>query len=267
MEPWMTTVMVTLIGAGLFFALLAFALAWWLDDQYGEQVSKGLFGYAVLRMVALGSVVISLLVIVGVTLAARHWRWVTVGVSLFGLGALWGLMGLWVADRHHMGRILLSVRSPQARSGAGMSIFLSLSGGALTLAGAWNQDIIWVLQGIYLLSFAVVEVTQMRCRTRITDCGIYAPGGSVRWEQIQACSWQGGTPEFSTLVIQTQRIFLNRQLVRIPWDHYDAVDEILRGRLGDRVLDIRTGEDPVMHYVPVHPIVDNDENEEGAKSC
>ena len=93
MEPWMTTVMLTLIGSGIFFALAAFALAWWLDDQYGETVSKRLFGYAVGRMIALGAVVIGLLVLVGMVLAARYWRWVTLGVCLCGLAALWGLIG------------------------------------------------------------------------------------------------------------------------------------------------------------------------------
>lgn len=259
MDTWMTTVMITLIGAGLLFALLAFALAWWLDDQYGEQISQGLFGYAVLRMVALGSVVIGLLVVVGVALPVRCWRWVTVGVCFFGLGALWGLMGLWFWDRRRMGRILLSVRSPQARSGIGMAVFLGLLGGALTLSGAWNQDIIWVLQGIYLLSFTVVETVQMRCLTRITDRGIYAPGGSVRWGQIRSSSWQGGTHEFSTLMIQTGRIFLDRQLIRIPWDRYEAVDQILCDRLDDLVRDTKTEKTQSHLHVPVHPIVADDE--------
>ncbi len=260
MAPWLTTLMITLIGSGIFFALAAFVLAWWLDDQYGEQVSKRLLGYAMSRLVTLGAVVIGLLLVITVALAAAYWRWVTVGVCLLGLGALWGLIGLWIRDRQRKGRVFLTLRSPQAKSGIGVSVFLVLAGGALVIAGGWNRDVIWILQGIYLLSFAAVELGQVRCPTLITEHGIYAPAGSIRWEQIQNCQWQGGTNEFSALMVQTQRWFLNRQLIRIPWDSYERVDRLL----GD-CLDEGIWVEPLDYaslpseHVRVHPIVESNE--------
>lgn len=256
MAPWMTTLMITLIGSGIFFALAAFALSWWLDDQFGDQVSKRMFGYAMTRLVTIGGVVIGLLVLVGVVLAAPHWRWVTLGVCLCGLAALWGLIGLWIRDRRNKGRVFLTLRSPQAKSGLGMSVFLIVAGGILLIAGGWNRDVIWILQGIYFLSFAVVEVGQVHCMTLITERGIYAPDGSVRWNQIRFCQWQGGTHEFSALMVQTPRLFLSRQLIRIPWENYEQVDRILGDQLDASVIE--TSFEPSRRTSkPVHPIIED----------
>jgi hypothetical protein len=230
----LVTGLTIVLGCGLVLGILVVMVSWWLEEQYGEIVSKSLLGYTVTRIGGVGVVVGLLLAGTVVLVPAARWRGLTIAIGVVGLIGLGGLAGIWRRNRSCCGRVILDlghIGAPNNR------VSLAIGGLAIFLLfmGIGGRDWVWLLQGLYLLGLAGGQYVYDRTPLLITEQGIFAPEGSVHWSQVKALRWCDGTHRVAGLLVNTDRVIFNRQVLRIPWEALDEVDALLSEFLPDPI--------------------------------
>jgi len=223
------------LGCGLVLALLGLMVSWWLEEQYGAIVSKTLLGYTVSRMGGVGVLVGLLLVWAVVMVPPTYWRGLTIAMGGLGLIGLGGLAWLWRRNRACCGTVLMDLGHIGTQNNK-VSVAIGCLGGSLLVLGLGKQDLVWLSQGLYLLGLALGQYIYDRTPLLITEEGIFAPEGSVRWSQVKELHWCDGTHRVAALMVKTNRVIFNRQVLRIPWEALDEVDAMIAEFLPEPII-------------------------------
>lgn len=231
------------LGCGLVLGLLVLMVAWWLEEQYGGVVSKSLLGYTVSRISGVGVLVGLLLVGAVAFVPPTHWHGLTIAMGVWGLIGLGGLAWLWRRNRTQCGQVLLDLGHIGTQNNR-VSVVIGCLGGLLLVIGLGRLDLVWLLQGLYLLGLAAGQTVYDRTPLLFTEQGIFAPEGCVRWSQIKELHWCDGTHRVAGLLVKTNRIIFNRQVFRIPWEALDEVDGLIADSLPLHVVPAAKPEKP-----------------------
>jgi hypothetical protein len=222
------------LGCALVLGLLVLMVSWWLEEQYGAIVSKALLGYTVSRIGAVGVLVALLLVCAVVMVPPAYWHGLTTVMGGLGLIGLGGLAWLWRRNRARCGTVFMDLGHIGTQNNR-VSMAIGCLGGSLLVLGLGKRDLVWLSQGLYLLGLALGQYLYDRTPLLITEEGIFAPEGSVRWPQVKELHWCDGTHRVAALMVKTNRVIFNRQVLRIPWEALDEVDVLISEYLPDLI--------------------------------
>ncbi len=239
----LVTGLTIVLGCGLVLGLLVLMVSWWLEEQYGGVVAKSLLGYTVSRMGGVGVLVGLLLAGAVAFVPSAYWHGLTVAMGVCGLMGLGGLAWLWRHNRTRGGQVFMDLGHIGTRNN-GVCLAIGCLGGGLLVLGLGRMDLVWLLQGLYLLGLAAGQYIYDRTPLLITEQGVFAPEGCVRWSQIKELHWCDGTHRVAGLLVKTNRIIFNRQVLRIPWEALDEVDDIIADSLPRHIVPAAKPDNP-----------------------
>ena len=225
------TLLTVIAFSALAVAVAVFLARCWFEELYGDLATHWLLSKEILHAVSL-LLLLGLAVLLGMKVLAKLNPDVLMLPAFgTGLGALWAAWWIVARDRSQCGKVLVDLGRAEPRGMIAVVIFVVLGLGAVVLS-FMQGDSFLACQALFFFSSALMSYSITRMHTLLTEKGIYTPNGALAWNRVEAYRWTGGTGKSHTLVLGVKRRIFKTKILRVPWQAFDDVSNVMEDYVG-----------------------------------
>lgn len=225
------TLLAVIAFSALSVVVAIFLARCWFEELYGDLATHWLLSREILQTISL-VLLLGLAVLVGMKVLAKLNPDVLMLPAFgIGLGALWAAWWIVARERSKCGKVLVDLGQSEPRGMIAVVVFGVLGLGAIVL-GLMQGDPFLALQALFFFSSALMSYLITGMHTLLTEKGIYTPNGTLAWPRVEAYRWTGGTGKSHTLVLGVKRRIFKTRILRVPWQAFDDVSNVMEDYVG-----------------------------------